>query len=56
MTVLFDLDNTLIDRNTAYEDWLTTVFKANGIMVSSSEWDTIRVNYLYIHYHILQIN
>lgn len=43
MTVLFDLDNTLIDRNTAYEDWLTTVFKANGIMASSSEWDTIRV-------------
>lgn len=41
MTILFDLDNTLIDRNTAYECWLRSVFIEHGITMSPKEWQAI---------------
>lgn len=41
MTILFDLDNTLIDRNTAYQYWLTSVFEECGIAMSTSAWQEV---------------
>ncbi|WP_062055457.1 HAD family hydrolase [Aquimarina longa] len=40
-TILFDLDNTLLDRNTAYQSWLQSMLASHMISPSSKEWEII---------------
>lgn len=42
MTLLFDLDNTLIDRDTAYFKWLKYFFNSLQLRLSIEEWAKIK--------------
>jgi putative hydrolase of the HAD superfamily len=42
MTILFDLDNTLIDRNLAYFKWLSKLFESVSLELESCDWDMIK--------------
>ena len=42
MIILFDLDNTLIDRDTAYFSWLKCYFESLHIDLNAEQWFEIR--------------